>query len=212
MNKYDDYLMARANIVEKRKNEFNLEYDKARNKNIVVANWIDALGSEFNLIQKDLVQNGLDNFKREWDNTYELDSGIDLGIAFDKTIAKYFPNLSIEQISIISQLDALCELMQLIESNRINNKENEVSNINIPIWIGQNETEFMQLIEGLIETKRLDPKVVGGKWKLIELFAKFVGIELSKNATSNLSKSKNERNNDYIPLIFIELLDNWKYK
>ena len=212
MNKYDYYLIARADIVEKRKNEFTLEYDKARNKNIVVANWIDALGGEFNLIQKDLVQNGLDNFKREWDNMYELDSGIHLGIAFDKTIAKYFPNLSIEQISIISQLDALCELMQLIESNRINNKENEVSNLNIPIWIGQNETEFMQLIEGLIETKRLDPKVVGGKWKLIELFAKFAGIELSKNAKSNLSKSKNERNNDYVPLILIDLLDNWKNK
>lgn len=215
MINYDYYLTTMAEFMEKRKNEFTLEYDKARNKNTVVAKWIDELRVESNSIQRELVQIGLGNFKREWENTYELDSGIDEGQAFDQTVANCFPDFNIEQIDLISKIDALSELVKFIESNRIINSgdgEEDPLNNNTPIWIGKNETEFMQLIEGLIETKRLDPKVVGGKWKLIELFAKFVGIQLSKNANSNLSKSKNERNNDYCPKIFEELLKVWNKK
>jgi len=215
MINYEYYLTAKADVVDQRKIEFMLEYDKARSKNTVVANWIDALRDEVNLIQRDLVQNGLGNFKSEWDNAYELDSGIDEGQAFDQTIAYCFPDLSIQQMGLISQIDALSELVNFIESNRIINSgdgEEDPLNNNTPIWIGKNETEFMQLIEGLIQTGRLDSKVVGGKWKLIELFAKFMGIKLSKNAKSNLSKSKNERNNDYCPKIFEELLNVWNEK
>jgi aminoglycoside phosphotransferase family enzyme len=116
MINYDYYLMAKAGVVDQRKNEFNLEYDKARNKNTVVAKWIDDLRVESNSIQRELVQNGLDNFKREWDNTYELDSGIDTGQAFDLTVANCFPELSTEQIRLISQVDALIDIMEFIES------------------------------------------------------------------------------------------------
>jgi hypothetical protein len=211
MINYNYYLTTRTEIVNRRKNDFISNYEKARNKNTVGANWIDVLRDESNLIRKEIVQYGLENFKREWDNIYELDSGVNLEKAFEDTIAHCFPNLTIEQIGLICQIDAYSELMEFIESKRIINNGNdvEVSLINNPIWIGQNETEFLQLIEGLIETRRLDPKAAGGKWKLIDSFAKFVGIELSKNAKSNLSKSKNERNKDYTPKIFEELLNYW---
>jgi hypothetical protein len=212
MINYDYYLMAKAGVVDQRKNEFNLEYDKARNKNIVVAKWIDDLRVESNSIQRELVQNGLDNFKREWDNTYELDSGIDTGQAFDLTVANCFPELSTEQIRLISQIDALIDIMEFIESTRIYNNQDSFNNSR-PInkyWIGTEETEFVQLIYALIEADRLISK---DKIKMTQAIADFLGFPLSNDWQSKLSHSIHQGNFDKKPRIFGDLDKAWeKYK
>jgi hypothetical protein len=212
MINYDYYLMAKAGVVDQRKNEFNLEYDKARNKNTVVAKWIDDLRVESNSIQRELVQNGLDNFKREWDNTYELDSGIDTGQAFDLTVANCFPELSTEQIRLISQIDALIDIMEFIESTRIYNNQDSFNNSR-PInkyWIGTEETEFVQLIYALIEADRLISK---DKIKMTQAIADFLGFPLSNDWQSKLSHSIHQGNFDKKPRIFGDLDKAWeKYK
>lgn len=212
MINYDYYLTAKADVVDQRKNEFILEYDKARSKNTVVANWIDALGDEINLIQKDLTQNGLDNFNREWVNTYELDSGIDEGQAFELTIANCFPDLSIVQIGLISHIDALSDLMEFIESTRIYNNQDSFDNSR-PVnkyWIGTEETEFVQLIYALIEADRLNYKE---KIKTTQAIANFLGFPLSKDWQSKLSHSIHQGNFDKKPRIFGDLEKAWeKYK
>jgi hypothetical protein len=212
MINYDYYLMAKAGVVDQRKNEFNLEYDKARNKNTVVAKWIDDLRVESNSIQRELVQNGLDNFKREWDNTYELDSGIDTGQAFDLTVANCFPELSTEQIRLISQVDALIDIMEFIESTRIYNNQDSFNNSR-PInkyWIGTEETEFVQLIYALIEADRLISK---DKIKMTQAIADFLGFPLSNDWQSKLSHSIHQGNFDKKPRIFGDLDKAWeKYK
>jgi len=209
MINYDYYLTAKADVVDQRKNEFILEYDKARSKNTVVANWIDALGDEINLIQKDLVQNGLDNFNREWVNTYELDSGIDEGQAFDHTIANCFPGLSIVQIGLISHIDALRDLMEFIESMRIYNNQNSFDNSR-PVnkyWIGTEETEFVQLIYALIEAGRLSNS---GKIKMVKNIADFLGFPLTDDWQSKLSHAVHDRNYDNNPNIFNDLKQSWE--
>ena len=212
MINYDYYLTAKADVVDQRKIEFMLEYDKARSKNTVVANWIDALRDEINLIQRDLVQNGLGNFKREWDNTYELDSGIDEGQAFDQTVANCFPDLNIEQIDLISQIDALSELVKFIESNRIYLDQDifeKPRSVN-KYWIGTEETEFVQLIYALIEADRLNDKE---KTKMTQAIANFLGFPLSNDWQSKLSHSIHQGNFDKKPKIFGDLEKAWeKYK
>lgn len=212
MINYDYYLTAKADFVDQRKIEFMLEYDKARSKNTVVANWIDALRDEINLIQRDLVQNGLGNFKREWENTYELDSGIDEGQAFDQTVANCFPDFNIEQIDLISQIDALSELVKFIESNRIYLEQDNFEkprSVN-KYWIGTEETEFVQLIYALIEADRLNDKE---KTKMTQAIANFFGFPLSNDWQSKLSHSIHQGNFDKKPKIFGDLEKAWeKYK
>jgi hypothetical protein len=211
MNYYNQYHVKKTNDIQRIKEEFILEYDRAREKNLVVKNWIDKLKDEFNQLNKQSLETGIQDFKKEWENQFHLNSSIDLEQAFEiARIAKY-ASIDIQQFELLASLEAIPEIMQFVESNRLrlNEIDLELSARSRPIWIGENETEFLQLIEGLIDIKRLDPNVVGGKWKLMEVFANFVGIKLSKNAKSNLSKSKRERNNDYIPSIFTEILKNW---
>ncbi len=209
MINYDYYLTAKAGVVDQRKIEFMLEYDKARNKNTVVANWIDALRDEIILIQRDLVQNGLGNFQREWGNTYELDSGIDEGQAFDQTIAYCFPDLRIQQLGLISHLDALRDLMEFIESKRIYNNQDSFDNSR-PVnkyWIGTEETEFVQLIYALIESGRLSNR---GKIKMVKNIADFFGFPLTDDWQSKLSHAVHDRNYDNNPNIFNDLKDSWE--
>lgn len=212
MINYEYYLTAKADVVDQRKIEYMLEYDKARSKNTVVANWIDALRDEINLIQRDLVQNGLGNFKREWENTYELDSGIDEGQAFDQTVANCFPDFNIEQIDLISQIDALSDLVKFIESNRIHLEQDNFEkprSVN-KYWIGTEETEFVQLIYALIEADRLNDKE---KTRMTQAIANFFGFPLSNDWQSKLSHSIHQGNFDKKPKIFGDLEKAWeKYK
>jgi len=68
-------------------------------------------------------------------------------------------------------------------------------------WIGQNKTEFVQLIYSLYHAELItnETKEIT---KLVVDIANFFNIDLGNNWQSNLSKSKNDRNNDYIPQIF----------
>ena len=211
MNFYNQYHVKKTNDIEQLKEEFILEYDRAREKNLVVQNWIDKLKDEFNQLNKKSQETGIKEFKKEWDNHFKLNSSIDLEQAFEIVRITKYESKNIQQFQLLASLEAITEIMQFIESNRLilNEIDLDLSARSRLLWIGENQTEFLQLIEGLIDIKRLDQNVVGGKWKLMEVFANFVGIKLSKNAKSNLSKSKRERNNDYIPSIFTEILKNW---
>jgi len=212
MINYNYYVKTRTEIVNQRKNDFTVEYEKARSKNIVVANWLDVLIEESNLIHKDAVQNGLENFRREWDNIYELDSGINLEKAFEETIAKFFPNLSVDQIGLICRIDANRELSEFIESMRIYTNHDAIDNprpVN-KFWIGTEETEFVQLIYALIEADRLNNK---DKIKMTQAIADFLGFPLSNDWQSKLSHSIHQGNFDKKPRIFGDLDKAWeKYK
>ena len=214
MNYYNLYEEKRTNDIQQAKEEFNLEFDLAREKNLVVQNWKDKLNDEFNQLNKKSLETGIQEFKKEWENQFQLNSSINLEQAFEIARKAKYESMDIQQFELLASLEAITEIIQFVESNRLrlNETDLELSARSRPIWIGENETEFLQLIEGLIDLKRLDQNVVGGKWKLMEIFATFVGIKLSKNAKSNLSKSKNERNRDYFPKIFEELSNNWNEK
>ena len=95
-----------------------------------------------------------------------------------------------------------------MEKEKIMNGNHETEKtVDSKYWIGTEETEFVQLIYALVEAGRLRRK---NKTIMVMKIATFLGIELSKNWDSNLSKSKNERNYDYKPAIFEDLLQGWK--
>lgn len=212
MTNYDYYITTRTKIFDQQKNNFTSAYSKARNKNTVVAIWIDVLRDKISAIQKDLAQNEIEDFKREWEKMYELDSGINEETAFEETITKYFPNLIYEQISLISQIDAYSEQIGFIESMRINTSQDSFNHPrpDNKYWIGTEETEFVQLIYALIEADRLNHKE---KTRMTKTIANFLGFPLSNDWQSKLSHSIHQGNFDKKPRIFGELERAWeKYK
>jgi hypothetical protein len=70
---------------------------------------------------------------------------------------------------------------------------NKTDEIKIPIWIGQNKTEFMQLIDGLIRLNRIQPRPNQNKWELIHEISVLFGFQLSKNAISNFGKGNKSK-------------------
>jgi len=85
------------------------------------------------------------------------------------------------------------EQVKLLEDNQSNIK-----------WLGKNKTEFVQLIYSLFHAN-LITNDTNEITEIVKDMAKFFKIDLSKNWQSNLSKSINNRNNDYVPAIFDNL-------
>ncbi len=71
-------------------------------------------------------------------------------------------------------------------------------------WLGQNKTEFVQLVYALYHAKLITNET-NEITKITTDLAAFFDIDLGKNWQSNFSKSKNDRNNDYVPKIFERL-------
>lgn len=68
-------------------------------------------------------------------------------------------------------------------------------------WTGKNKTEFIQLIYALYHSKLINNDT-NEITKIVIDIASFFDVELGNNWQSNLSKSKNVRNNDYVPKVF----------
>lgn len=73
-------------------------------------------------------------------------------------------------------------------------------------WLGSEETEFVQLLYALVESKRLKKK---GKVKMVQKIASFLGFHLSYDWQSKLSHAIHDTNEDKIPSIFDELKYGW---
>jgi len=73
-------------------------------------------------------------------------------------------------------------------------------------WLGTQETEFVQLLYALVESKRLEKK---GKVKMVQKIASFLGFPLSYDWQSKLSHAIHDTNEDKIPDIFNELKEGW---
>ncbi len=101
-------------------------------------------------------------------------------------------------------------------SNNISSKQKSQSNQHssefkgeknqFPIWQKTNQTEFMQLLEGLILLDRIKPRPNQTKRELFVEIADFFGLQLSNNAESNLGKGRKTK---LVPKLFDHLYQMW---
>ena len=171
------------------------------------------------LLDKALNNWSIDGFFREMDNDYNLDSQLTQEIAFLNCCLKFNINNDKSAISLLAEYKAnekvrtYCyDLMNIITSNQ--NSQSipgsddlkKKTNHQYPIWQKKNQTEFMQLLEALILLERIQPRPNQSKRELIAEIADFFGIQLSKNAESNLGKGRKTK---LAPKIFDELYKMW---
>jgi len=114
------------------------------------------------------------------------------------------------KLELLVKYKCINQLFEYLDSEFGVLQHKKVEKHTTPIWIDKNQTSFLQLIEGLIDLEYISPRPNQGKEKLIRECATFFGIKLSKNWKSNLSKSKNERNSNYVPEIFRSLIQLWE--
>jgi len=197
---------------EKKLNEKKImfldELNNARNSNLIVSAWQDKLDIRFVEIQKSLQMFNLDRFEIQVNEEYEKNKLLSEAEAFH--IVQKEKLVDQNNIDLLIEYKVINRLYEFVEKNRVIHVDSEVGFD--PIWVGENETEFVQLIHGLIEIGKIRVVKSKGKWKAVEEVAKLFGMRLSKNAMSNFSKSYRVRNNDYVPKIFADLLENFKQK
>jgi hypothetical protein len=185
---------------------------KARNKERLIELRLNNANTEYQDILLPLINIGVTYDFFDWAaDIYQLDKSLSMADAIIATFRDFKVQLTEDNISKIAHLQALSDFIdwlkeapELAEYRTV--KHNPITHNRNPYWIGQEETEFIQLMYALVEAKRLTEK---GKTKMVEEIARFFGFPLSKNWQSNLSKSIHKNNSNYSPAIFDELKPAW---
>ena len=193
-----------------RKTQFEEQIKNARDENVVVEIWLKDLQIEYDELSFRLSIEGLGDFFDNWHNEYLSNKDHTDESAFSKTISQYDNTIGSGKFELLVKYKCINQLFEYLDSKFGVLQHKKVETHTTPIWIDDNQTSFLQLIEGLIDLKYISPRPNQGKEKLIMECAGFFGIKLSKNWKSNLSKSKNERNSDYVPKIFRSLVNIWR--
>lgn len=170
-------------------------------------------------LDRQLDLKSIDRFFREFEKEYSLNNQLTEEMAFLNCCSKF--NILDEKsaISLLAEYKAneklrtLCyELSNNISSNKKSQRNQDSSEINektknqFPIWQKTNQTEFMQLLEALILLDRIKPRPNQTKRELFVEIADFFGLQLSKNAESNLGKGRKTK---LVPKLFDDLYQMW---
>ena len=157
--------------------------------------------------EQDLINTDIGRFWIIFDEIFAVNSMLSPSDAFYRTFDTLKTECDENKISLIVQNRALFNIKKFIEQQIVEMKANEVKRNKY--WIGEESTEFVQLMNALIESGRLQNK---NRNKMIKDIADFLGIELPKNDgwKSNVSSTIHRRNHDYIPDIFKDLTKAWQ--
>ena len=210
---YNFFLAEEAKIFKKNQTELNSRIQKARKEYAIHSDIITELNNKASDIERELDQKSIDRFFREMEKDCNLDSQLTPESAFlnccirfnimnDKTaitlLAQYKSNESLQSFYREDlQKKSLKELPQGEQIGHYNNN----------YWLGQNETEIIQLFYALIECGRLEKK---GKIKMVESIADFLGFKLTDDWNSKLSHAVHRSNDDTKPSVFDEMKNGWE--
>ncbi len=159
-------------------------------------------------VAKAISKEGLSQVLPKYEEILLMDASYSKPEAFLQAIAENHASMTNDAVLLLSKREALSGVIRILEDkmNHPLGKTKYPAASLAKYWIGNEETEFLQLIYALIESGRLPKK---GKIEMVKDIARFFGIKLSKNWQSNLSKSVHERKNNYGPSIFDELKEGW---
>lgn len=208
MNFYNLYIKSYNKHYKQSEKSILHEIEEARFANYAIAKNLDTYRDLFNKTNKLLQENNIYNFFNKYDDILGLNISLTEEKAFYETFRQLEINLNKLNVSLIAEFKAyhdICDWLTKLsfDATSISKDNNEETK---KYWIGAESTEFVQLMYALIEAGRLQKK---DKTKMIENTATFLGLELSKEWASNLSKSVHSRNNDYEPPIFNDLKNGW---
>ena len=206
MSTYDLYKSEKVKLENDLETKFHQEKYNARDKSLVIDKYQGLISEDLVKIHTKLETTRLTNFLNNWRYNYKIDKNLSEKGAFDKTLKESGSEIDKKTLLLIAEYEVkICFL------NKIDKKiDSTGKRMTQSIWMNKNHTSFLQLIEGLIQLGYIQPRVNQGKLELIQECAEFFGLELSEHWKSNLSKSKNERNNNYVPEIFKNLIANWE--
>lgn len=208
MNFYHLYIKSYNKHYKQSEKSILYEIEEARFANYAIAKNLETYRDLFNKTNKLLQENNIYNFFNKYDDILGLNISLTEEKAFYETFRQLEINLNKLNVSLIAEFKAyhdICDWLTKLsfDATFISKDNNEETK---KYWIGAESTEFVQLMYALIEAGRLQKK---DKTKMIENIATFLGLELSKEWSSNLSKSVHSRNNDYEPPIFNDLKNGW---
>lgn len=208
---YENYIFLKGKIITEWKVEISDGVNKARNQNTFYSKYHDTLRRELKETQQLLTSKNLTRFFFEMEELLELDSLLEEEDAFNQCLSEKKIH-SKTTIQILAKSSALNEISDFIYKNWIGNQE--IETIEKLHWGGSEQTEFIQLIYALIESgyiTEVDKKI--GKYTTVERISNFFDFPLSKNWRDDLSSSIHDRNSDYQPEIFTNILRGWqKYR
>jgi hypothetical protein len=215
-NYYQFYLAEKEKLVAEKKATIDERINKARKDSVIISYLLQEEKELISYLQKELQEISLGNFLSRLHEIQMFDAEISEEDAFIQCFKEFKIENADNTIKKIAATKASDEIIQycyfLMNSqsrNRINPESTPPDNSdkkNIasknPIWVMENQTEFMQLIEGLIDLERIKPRPNQNKWDLINEIALFFGVPLSKNQISNLGKGKKSKQ---VPKLFHDL-------
>jgi hypothetical protein len=201
LKEYDKLMISYNNDLEK-------ALEKARDKSHTLSILEGQYHQLYRKSEQTLIDADLNNFFRTFDEALSMDKTLSEADAFKNNFQTYDAECNKENALLLANHKAIKDFKIIIMKKMTETSQTNISDKKpkIKYWIGTESTEFVQLIYGLIEAGRLQSK---NKTEMVETIADFLGIELSKEWQSNLSKSVHDRNNDYEPKIFKDILTGW---
>jgi hypothetical protein len=217
---YKFFLDETERIFNEKKSACDNRISKARKGYPIHSDILRELNARESDLEGQLYEKSIDRFFREMEKDYNLDSQLTQEVAFLNCCLKFNINNDKSAISLLAEYQAngkvktYCyDLMNVLKKN-LNSESNQhidvsrvKTNNQYPIWQKKNHTEFMQLLEALILLDRIQPRPGQSKRELFIEIANFFGIQLSKNAESNLGKGRKTK---LMPMLFNDLYKMWK--
>ena len=212
-NYYQFYLAEKEKLVAEKKATIDARIKKARKDSVIISYLLQEEKDSISSLQKELQKISLGNFLPRLHEIQIFDAEISEEDAFIQCLTEFKIENADNTIKKLAATKASDEIIQycyfLMNSksrNRSFSEALESEKHKNKYWMGNEETEFVQLMYALVQTKRLEEK---GKVKMVEQIASFLGFPLSYDWQSKLSHSIHDRNGNTIPGIFNELKDGW---
>jgi hypothetical protein len=210
MNKaYNLYLKEHERLLKSHNDKLETALIKARDKQHTLRIIEGQFHQYFRKSEQTLINANLHNFFKTFEETLSMDSSLSDADAFKTSFRSCESEFNKENAILLATHKAFIDFKKAIRLKQeiMSNKDKPTEKLETKYWIGTESTEFVQLMYGLIEAKKLQNNNIV---HMIEDVANFMGITLSKNWQSNKSSSIHNRNNDYEPSIFNDLKNGWE--
>jgi hypothetical protein len=208
-NWYHIYSEQKSLLLTELEDEIHSGVSRAKEETTFLSKIKEKYNSEYIVIQKKLSELHLVRFFIELKENLDLDKELSEENGFNNLFQNSNSPNTIN-LKLLAKYVAIDEILYQLDKEKNKNLENSSPifgdnknwNTKNPIWIKKNQTEFMQLIEGLINLERIKPRPNQNKWELINEIALFFGVPLSNNQISNLGKGNKSKQ---VPKLFHDL-------
>jgi len=212
-NYYQFYLAEKKKLVAEKKATIDGRIKKAQKDSPIISWLIDEERALTTAFKTTMQEKSLGNFQNRLKTIKIYDGAITEKDAFNQCVVEF--NIENDETSIVllaiekasDEIIQYCyDCMHSKSINRDLDQNQNVEKNQNQYWLGTQETEFVQLLYALVESKRLEKK---GKVKMVQKIASFLGFPLSYDWQSKLSHAIHDTNEDKIPDIFNELKEGW---